>query len=611
MKARRIIKIILSVELAVIVALAPFLPAAQSLTGAFLYASPDGIAQIKGKDEIIYGTLGADGSVGSVYAVNYFRVAKSGSITDHGAYSSVANLTDTAPLTQDGDAVTVQANTENFYYQGNLDSTDLPWLFGITYSLEGAATEPQALAGKDGHLEIRIKSKQNPAVDPVFYENYMLQISVTLDTEKCADVEAPDATVANAGKNKVAAFTVLPGKDADVSLTALVRDFTMAGIDITAIPFSMNVELPDTDGMMDDFTQLSDAISELNDGVGELRDGASELKSGASKLTGGSAEIQEGLALLSGNSGALLDGSAAISGALATIASSVSGAAGGVDLNDLAQLPAALTALAGGLDGVSSGLTTLKDGFVPSYAALDAAIQGIPAASINQEQIQALYAQTDPSQYGLLDALVGQYEAAQTVKGTYAAVSEAFAAVAPTIDTLNGHLATASATLTGMAGQISTSLSGMDIAGQLGQLSSGLWELSGKYGEFHGKLAEYLGGIDTLAAKYDEFHGGLASFGSGVGALSRGVGKLHDGTTELSDETATMPDTVQQEIDEMLDEYTASDFEPVSFTSPQNKTDLVQFVLKCGGIEKPEEVKANDDGAGKATLWNRLVALFT
>ena len=46
----------------------------------------------------------------------------------------------------------------------------------------------------------------------LFYENYMLQISITLDMDKSSDIQAPDAVLANAGKNKVAAYTVLPGR---------------------------------------------------------------------------------------------------------------------------------------------------------------------------------------------------------------------------------------------------------------------------------------------------------------------------------------------------------------------------------------------------------------
>ena len=62
----------------------------------------------------------------------------------------------------------------------------------------------------------------------------------------------------------------------------------------------------------------------------------------------------------------------------------------------------------------------------------------------------------------------------------------------------------------------------------------------------------------------------------------------------------------------MLDQYTGLDFEPISFTSPKNKnTELVQFVLKCNGIEKPEETKGIEFGTSNETFCDRLIALLS
>jgi len=614
MMKSKILKTILSISLAVILSLTPasLSLAANGNTVSGPAVSAPGNAEIKGKDEVIYAILASDGSVRAIYAVNHFEITEAGSITDYGDYTSVKNLTDTALMTHNSDAVTVQTNSENFYYQGNMTTTELPWIFDISYSLDGVKTAPQELAGKSGKIEVHITTKKNTAVNSTFHENYMLQISVTLDTEKCSDIKAPDATVASAGKNKVIAYTVMPGKDADISLSAMVRNFTMTGIDISAVPFSMNMELPDTDSMINDFTELSDAISDLNDGVGELADGVAELKTGVDKLRNGSSDIKAGLSELSDNSGQLIQASSQISGALAQIASSLNGASGEMDLGDLTQLPQGLSQLADGLDGISGGLIELKNGFASAYAALDGAIQGIPDATISQEQITELYTQTDPSQHAVLDQLIASYTAGQTVKGTYNQVKGAFDAVGSTIDTLSASVDTISATLDDMSEKISDALSGMDMMEQLAQLSAGLSELDRNYATFHSGLREYMNGVGELSSGYADFHNGLSSFRNGIGELYDGVAELHDGTTELSDETAKMPDTIQSEIDDMLDQYTGSDFEPISFTSPKNEhTDLVQFVLKCDGIEKPEETKGVEVEVNNETFWDRLISLFT
>lgn len=607
----KILKIILSIGLASILSLTPAgLPLAaggSAVSGSA--ASAESTAGIKSKNEVIYAVLTSDGSVRAIYAVNHFAISKAGSITDYGDYTSVKNLTDTAPMTQNGDAVTMQTNAENFYYQGNMAESELPWIFDISYSLDGVQASPRELAGKSGKLEIHITTEQNAAVNSVFYENYLLQISITLDTGKCGDIKAPGATVASAGKNKIIAYTVMPGKDADFSLNATVRDFTMTGIDISAMPFSMNVELPDTDSMINDFTKLSDAISDLNDSVSDLADGVAELKTGTDKLKNGSSDIKTGLSELSDNSGKLIQASSQIGGALAQIASSLNGASGEMDLGDLTQLPQSLSQLAAGLDSISGGLIELKNGFAPAYAALEGAIQGIPDATVSQEQIMALYAQTDPSQHGLLDQLIASYTAGQTVKGTYNQVRGAFDAVGSTIDALSVSIDTISAALDDMSGKTSDALSGMDV---MEQLLAGLSELDRNYSAFHNGLKGYMDGVGKLSFGYADFHNGLSSLGNGVGELYEGVDELHDGTAKLGNETAKMPDTIQAEIDDMLNQYTGSDFEPISFTSPQNgHTDLVQFVLKCDGIEKPEETKGVEAEVSNETFWDRLIALFT
>ena len=597
-----------------------FTPAGQGLaadkgSNSELPAASDGNAVIKGRDEVIYAVLASDGSVNDLYAVNHFSLEKAGCITDYGKYTKVTNLTDTGRLTYTDGAVTFNANTENFHYQGDMAEKVLPWIFDIKYYLNGAETGPQELAGSSGKLEIKITSKRNEAVDPLFYENYMLQISITLDTDKSSDIHAPDAVLANAGKNKVAAYTVLPGRDADISLSAMVRDFSMAGMEITAMPFSMNVEPPDTDEMLDDFTQLSDAISRLNDGVEDLTDGIARLKTGAGSLKKGSAGIKSGLSRLDANSGQLLQASSQIGGALTQIVSSLNNASGdiseGMDLSELALLPGVLSQLADGLKQTAGGLTEFKGGFTAAHGALAGAIQEIPDTQISEEQVMLLYANTDASQYALLNQLLASYTAGLTVKGTYNFVKDAFDAVEPAIDEVSASITAISAALDEISEKANDALSDMDMTRQLAQLTAGLSQLEKNYGTFHKGLKDYMAGVSGLSGGYEEFHSGLASFGDGISDLYDGVSELHDGTEKLKDETIDMPDIIQSEIDDMLDQYTGSDFEPVSFTSPENKkVDLVQFVIRTEGIEKPEETGEEAAETIRETIWDRLLALF-
>ncbi|MFR1639293.1 MAG: hypothetical protein ACLSVD_09035 [Eggerthellaceae bacterium] len=62
------------------------------------------------------------------------------------------------------------------------------------------------------------------------------------------------ATIAQSGEDATAAFTVLPGQDADFTLTAKVRNFKMPGAQIAALPYSSVVEMPDTSSMVSGMT---------------------------------------------------------------------------------------------------------------------------------------------------------------------------------------------------------------------------------------------------------------------------------------------------------------------------------------------------------------------
>lgn len=574
-----------------------------------------GAAQIKSKDEIVYARLAPDGAAQAIYTVNHFSLENGGSVVDYGNYDTVANLTNTDTISHSGDTVSFSSNEENYYYQGNMANADLPWAFGISYSLNGKEMPATDIAGADGKLKIHITSQQNTKVNKTFYENYMLQISVTLDTEKCSNIAAPGASMASAGKNTVAAFSVLPGSDADYDITADVKDFEMTGIEIAAVPYSMDMEFPDMDGL-DDLEELPDAISELNEGVATLADGTSTLADGATKITGGSAGIKNGLDLLNGNSALLKDSSTQINGALSKIATALgNNSLEEIDLTKINQLPDGLRGLAGGLRSLADGLSKLKDGFVPAHATLSSAIQAIP--DVPQSEITALYGAVagnpDPNMTSYLDHLVDAYTAAQTVKGTYAVVKDAFTGVETTIDQSMLSLSTMADQLDAIAQEMGGALGKLDGLSDFGSLVSGLQALSGQYTQFHDGLILYADGVSTLASNYSTFHAGLESLSDGTSELAEGVGELHDGTDTLNNEIADMPQLIQDEIDKMKEEYMPTDFDPISFTSSKNTdTEFVQFIIQSEGIEKPEaEETASTDEDQPQTFWDRLKGLFT
>ncbi|KSU61853.1 hypothetical protein AS034_13570 [[Bacillus] enclensis] len=564
--------------------------------------------KVSSKDEVVYATLTADGGLDHIYVVNTFDVARAGKILDYGRYSSVKNLTDLKELNQEGKKIEMEAPEGKFTYQGNMsEETELPWDVKVSYVLDGQKVDPSELAGKSGHLEINIDTAENTSGDSVFYENYLLQVSLSLPNTY-ENIEAGDGMVANAGKNKQVTFTVMPGKEKKLTVEADVKDFEFKGVEIAAVPSTLPIDTTGTEGMTDDMSELSDAIGQLNDGVAELEDGVSQLNNGAASLQDGSAQVKNGLGELNGSSSQLVGASSSIRDALATINKSLSGQSAEVDLSSLNELPAGLNQLAGGLNETAAGMTKLKDNYSQAYAALDGAIKEIPASQVSEEDIAAL--RESAANPEVVDKLAASHAAAQKVKGTYDSVNQAFAAVEPSLNQMNGAVKEISGQLTSISNNLSSSLKETDMSG-LAELQKGLSQLSGQYGKFHSGLVSYTNGVGELSANYGKLHSGIAELAGGTSELSGGVNELHDGTSELHQETKDLPEKMQAEIDKMLAEYDKSDFKPVSFVSSENKkVSSVQFVIKTESIEKEEKKVKKAEPEKEKGFWELFLNLF-
>lgn len=553
-------------------------------------------------EEVIYARLGADGTPKEGYAVVALNVSSAGTVTHYGDYSAVVNLSDTTPIGYADGAVTMEAEPGRWYYEGTLAEVELPWDIEITYELDGEAISPEELGGKSGELEINIRTSKNEAVSGSFYDNYLLQFTITLDSALCENVVVTGGTAANAGSSKTVSLMVLPGSDGDVGLTADVHDFEMSGMTIAAVPYDVADSLGDMSELTDGLGQLVDAISQLSDGASQLSSGASQLKYGASQYGSGLTQLSEGSAQLTAASDQ-------IAAALAQIGSmgGQTPEGGTVSLSALAQLPSALRQLKAGLEQIGAGIDQLNEGYAAAYTALASAIEAIPAASVTEEDIGALMAANPDS--AALQSLIANYQAAQTVKGTWEQVKAAFSAVQQNLPAFSKSITTVCESLETMASQIEAALTatgGSVDLGSLVQLMSGLEQLAANYAEFDEALKTYTGGVDTLAANWSGIQSGINSLTSGASSLAGGVGTLDE-------ETQAIPDQIDGLLGSGEDE---SEYVSESFLDERNgEPDSVQFVISTEGIEAPAD-DAPDEAPQEtqgffARLWSKIVALFS
>ncbi len=565
---------------------------------ALVYAPLSALALDAGKDEVVYVNLLSDGQVGQVYVVNIFELYEDGVVTDYGDYVSLRNLSTTDLIRQQDGQIEVEAPRGKFYYQGELASAELPWLFTISYTLDGQPVSAEALAGQSGALRVRLSVRQNPACNPVFFKNFALQISLTLDNARCTSIVAEDATIANAGDNKLLSFIILPGKEKELTVSADVTDFEMEGIQISGVPLSLSIDRPDTSEFTDQIgdlqsgvqdldsgaARIAEAIGELDDGVGDLQDGAAslvdgvfEMKKGASELTegadalrGGASALAEGITVLDGQSAALVEGSAQVQGGLQLLAQGLSG------VN------------AGELEAAAEEAAAVKQGSAEFLAAL--------------QTLASAGSETDPALAAAVAALAEQY-----------------------------------ASLNAGVGQLSDGF--IQQSGGLGAAATGITALSAQYTALHGGLVGYTQGVSGLKTGYDALHTGIKGLASGVGALYegsielkdgveelyRGVldlkdatrrlydgsSELADGTYELRDRTGGLDAEVDDKIDELLEEYQKTDFVMESFVSSRNtQVDSVQFVIKTQSVSIPEAPQEVPEEAPALTFWQRFLRLF-
>lgn len=176
-----------------------------------------------------------------------------------------------------GDKISIKSSVDKLYYQGNIDNKNIPWTVSVKYYLNGSEYTSDKIAGKNGSLKIKIKINRNDDCDDTFYKGYCLQISLSLDSEKCTNIVSDGATTANVGSKKQLSYIVMPDKGADIEIDAEVKDFEMDGISINALKMNLSPDM-DSDALNEQIDKIKSAATELDDGAKKSATAASPYK---------------------------------------------------------------------------------------------------------------------------------------------------------------------------------------------------------------------------------------------------------------------------------------------------------------------------------------------
>lgn len=529
------------------------------------------------KEEVIYAMADASGKVTDAEAVNIFA---GGDIVDYGDYSAVKPLNTNDTITQNGDQIAFSSTADKVYYQGTMKNAALPWNISIRYYLDGKEYAPQDVAGKSGALEIRFSVTKNESCGGSFYDDYALQASFTLDTERCQNIVSNGATVANVGSDKQLTYTILPGKGIDTVITADVTDFEMDAAAINGVRLNLDVDVDDTD-LMDKVDELVSAIGDLDDGAWELHDGTEELYDATKTLNSKVGDLHSGVGDLTAGAGDLYTG-----------------------LTDITAQNQQADQLY--LGYVKSQADSIYLAYVTTQA--DALYAQVAAQAVREQLIQSGYSEAQADAY--LQTADGQTLVAQTVSNMTeeqkAEIREAYIQQMMASDDMTSQINAAVATVSA-AKQVS------ELKGQLDS-----------YGVFYQGLVAYTDAVSSAAAgakslklNMDTLYSNTGKLKLSVGELSDAVGELYDGTGELTagttefvDKTSDMDTQISDEIDSMTASLSGGDGDAVSFVSEKNtNVNTVQFVIKTAAIEKAETTTDNTVESAPLTFWQKLLRL--
>lgn len=507
------------------------------------------------KEEVVYVNLNHDGSVQETLVVNIFDLDSAGTITDYGDYTNIEVLNTTDEADYSGTTVTIEtASDGKLYYEGTMaEDTEIPWLITIEYDMDGASYSADEIAGMSGELTLHIVIEENPNCDGSFYDDYALQMTVTLDTNHASNITADGATMANVGSDKQLSYTILAGNGGDFTITADVEEFEMDAISINGIKLSLDIEVDDEE-LMEQITDLVEAIETLDDGAAELTDGTSELteavegdlSEGTAELTDGAKDLEDGASTLTDGTSEVADGAAELADGASELESGIAELSSGISqiqdaLNTLnsqsssltsgsSQVLSALTQIQTALNGVSlstEDLTELTSASSQISSGIDSLTSGIAAlqANVSYSAYKAQMAQA-----GLdLDSLaVGNDTAIATLQQMLAALdptTEDYAATYAMYTQLITLLTGSNANITGIQTYLDT------VSESLNAVYAGALSLQSSYGEFDAAIGEVVSSLTYLAAN-------MTTLADAVNALVASYVSLDDGIEDYTDAVA-------------------------------------------------------------------------
>ncbi len=412
----------------------------------------------------------------------------------------------------------------------------------------------------------------------------------------------------------------------------------------------------------DGTNSAKDGSEDLKNGASSLNDGASDLNTGINSLSIVVNGIYDGIKLLNKNSSKLKSGSKDFYDGLSKINTALSDFE--ISTKDLKTLIDSSLKIKKAINSLYDGAVKLNNnlGYTQYKSAVKSASKGLldidtllnkNASTIKslQEQIAALetnvkkiesiegYEQNPElvanlttlktqieSLSGIIQLLQGNTSAINGVDTYLSALSSGSGELVKGLKELNDNYKKFDKAI----GSLVTKLSEASV--NLTKLSTAINTLVTSYSKIDKGLNNYTDGVAKILYNYEKLVTGTKSLVNGSSKLNEGTINLKSGTetlfnglTELSvgtnsllngtetfkNKTSNIDNTVQDEIDKILEPIQGGNKEVYSFTSSKNTNVIsVQFVIKTSEIKK-EKVKEEKKTKEEQTFFQKFISLFT
>ena len=279
-----------------------------AITQAVGAGSTDGVD----KEETVYVFTDASGTTKNITVSNWLKNPDGdAAITDATTLTDVKNVKGDETFSASGTTLTWNADGSDIYYQGTTTKQP-PVTEKITYYLNGAEVQPDALAGASGDVTIHIDYTNTEKSGDV-YVPFTAVTGIALSNDDVSDVSVDHGSVASEGRNTVVVGMAFPGLqeslqsiqdsaeknvdslDVDQKLKDQVTDFDIPSsveIKMKASDFKMGMCMTmvfsnlltgsDADTTDSDITtDNNDALDKLDAKVAELTDDGTKLSDGA------------------------------------------------------------------------------------------------------------------------------------------------------------------------------------------------------------------------------------------------------------------------------------------------------------------------------------------